>query len=91
MSSTLKLPPRMTVAEFLEWGPDDPTGALWQLRDGEPERIMPATDRHGSIHAYATYLLASHLDASHPKCRVVTAPGVVPSERSEDNSDVRCQ
>ena len=45
MSTALKLPPRMTVAEFLEWEPDDRSGALWQLRDGEPEMMAPASDR----------------------------------------------
>ena len=31
----------MTVAEFLQWEPDDRSGALWQLRDGEPEMMAP--------------------------------------------------
>jgi len=75
----------MTVAEFLEWEPDDRSGALWQLRDGEPEMMAPASDRHGSIQAQLAYLIISHLDARGSPCRVVTAPGVVPSERSEDN------
>jgi hypothetical protein len=31
----LKLPPRhMTVSEFLDWNPEDGSGAIWQLRDG---------------------------------------------------------
>jgi hypothetical protein len=42
MSTARKLPPRMTVGEFLEWEPDDRSGALWQLRDGEPEMMAPA-------------------------------------------------
>jgi Uma2 family endonuclease len=75
----------MTVAEFLEWEPDDRSGALWQLRDGEPERIAPNSDRHGSVSAQLAYLLISHLDAHGGQCRVVIAPGVVPSRRSEDN------
>jgi Uma2 family endonuclease len=53
----------MTVAEFLEWEPDDRSGALWQLRDGEPEMMAPASDRHGSIQSRLAYLLISHLDA----------------------------
>jgi len=75
----------MTVAEFLEWGSGDPTGALWQLRDGEPEMMPPAFDPHGSIQAYLAYLLTAHLDALGSPCRVVTAPGVVPAQRSEEN------
>jgi Uma2 family endonuclease len=85
MSTALKMPPHLTVAEFLDWEPDDRSGALWQLRDGEPEMMAPASDRHGSIQAQLAYLLISHLDGLHSPCRVVVAPGVVPLERSEDN------
>jgi Uma2 family endonuclease len=89
MSTALKmLSHRMTVAEFLEWDSNDPTGALWQLRDGEPEMMAPASDRHGSIQARLTYLLTAHLDARGGACRVVAAPGVVPAERSEENCRV---
>jgi Uma2 family endonuclease len=55
------------------------------LRDGEPEIMAPASDRHGSIQAQLAYLLISHLDGLRSPCRVVVAPGVVPVERSEDN------
>jgi Uma2 family endonuclease len=85
MSTALKLPPRMTVAEFLEWEPDDRSGALWQLRDGEPEMMAPASDRHGAIQARLAFLIISHLDAGNSGCRAIIAPGVVPTERSEDN------
>jgi Uma2 family endonuclease len=85
MSTALKLPPRMTVAEFLEWEPDDRSGALWQLRDGEPEMMAPASDRHGSIQSEFAHLITTHLRATGRPCRIVTAPGVVPAERSEDN------
>jgi Uma2 family endonuclease len=85
MSSALKLPPRMTVAEFLQWEPDDRSGALWQLRDGEPEMMAPASDRHGSIQSELAYLITAHLRARGSERRIVIAPGVVPAERSEDN------
>lgn len=86
MSSALKLPlRRMTVAEFLDWDSGDLTGALWQLRDGEPEMMAPASDPHGSIQSELNYLLTAHLRARGSPCRVVTAPGVVPSQRSEEN------
>ena len=75
----------MTVAEFLNWEPDDSSGRLWQLRDGEPEMMAPASDRHGSIQSRLSQLIGVHLDATARPCRVVTAPGVVPAERSEDN------
>jgi Uma2 family endonuclease len=85
MSSALKLPPRMTVAEFLAWEPDDRSGALWQLRDGEPEMMAPASDRHGSIQTELAYLITTHFRTQGRPCRIVTAPGVVPGERAEEN------
>jgi Uma2 family endonuclease len=85
MSTALKMPPYMTVAAFLEWEPDDRSGALWQLRDGEPEMMAPASDPHGSIQARLAQLIGVHLDARGGQCRVVVTPGVVPIERSEDN------
>jgi Uma2 family endonuclease len=86
MSGALKLPPRrMTVAEFLDWDSGDRSGALWQLRDGEAEMLAPNSDPHGSIQARLVQLIGVHLDARGGACRVVVAPGVVPSERSEEN------
>ena len=53
MATALKLPSRhMTVAEFLDWDSGDRSGALWLLRDGEPEMMSPASDRHGTIQAH---------------------------------------
>lgn len=86
MSTALRSPwHRMTVAEFLDWDSGDRSGALWQLRDGEPERMAPASDPHGSIQAFLAHLLIAHLEARGGHIRVVTAPGVVPAQRSEEN------
>lgn len=86
MSSALTTPShRMTVAEFLDWDSGDRSGALWQLRDGEPEMMAPASDPHGSIRSELAYLLIAHLRSSGSQCRVVTTPGVVPSQCSEEN------
>jgi Uma2 family endonuclease len=86
MCSALKLPlHRMTVAEFLDWDSGDLSGARWQLRDGEPEMMAPASDPHGSIQARLAYLLIAHLDARGGQCRVVVAPGVIPALHSEEN------
>jgi len=86
MSSAVKAPyRRMTVEEFLDWDSGDRSGALWQLRDGEPEMMAPASDPHGSIQARLVHLLIGHLDARAGGCRVVIAPGVIPAHRSEDN------
>jgi Uma2 family endonuclease len=85
VSTALKIPPRMTVAEFLTWEPPDHWHGLWQLRDGEPEMMAPASDAHGSIQSRLSQLIGMHLDTCGGHCRIVTAPGVVPAERSEDN------
>jgi Uma2 family endonuclease len=86
MVAALKLPPRrMTVDEFLSWDPEDGTGALWQLRDGEPEMMAPATDAHGSIQSELSFLIIAHLRARGGRCRAVTNPGVVPRVRSDRN------
>ena len=45
MSATLKAPVNMTVAEFLEWCPDD--GQRWQLVDGEPVAMAPGATGPG--------------------------------------------
>jgi Uma2 family endonuclease len=86
MVAALKLPPHaMTVAAFLDWNPDDGSGALWQLRDGEPEMMAPASDAHGSIQNELGRLIGNHLVETDRPCRVVTTPGVVPPVRSEYN------
>ena len=85
MSTALKMPPHMTVAEFIEWEPDDRSGAVWQLRDGEPEMLAPASDPHGSIQSELTFLITAHFSAIGNQCRIVTTLGVVPSRRSEEN------
>ena len=77
MVAALKLPfRRMSVAEFLVW--DDGGGRRWQLRDGKPELMAPATDRHGSIQSALVAALFTHLAGQGSGCRVVTNPGVVP-------------
>lgn len=86
MSSALKRPPaRMTVAEFLKWDSGDHSGAIWQLRDGEPEMMAPATDAHGSIQGEAFRLIANHLIAQGGRFRAVITPGVIPRLRSDRN------
>ena len=84
MSAATRLPPRhMTVTEFLDWAVAEPE--RWQLRDGEPELMAPAADRHGSIQAALAGHLFAHLDRIGGPCRVVTTPGVVPHMRSDRN------
>jgi Uma2 family endonuclease len=83
MSAALKLPHRMTVAEFLAWRPGD--GQAWQLIDGEPEAMAPASETHGRIQAEIARLIANHLARVGSPCAVVTAPGVQPYVRASSN------
>jgi Uma2 family endonuclease len=73
----------MTVDEFLAWEPGT-QGVRWQLRDGEPEMMAPASDAHGSIQAELARLIGNHL-AERGACRVLVTPGVVPRVRSSEN------
>lgn len=75
---------RMTVAEFLAW-PADPTGATWQLIDGEPVAMAPPSDTHGSIQSEIIGLLRNHLLEHGLPCRMVTTPGIVPRVRADWN------
>lgn len=83
MTALPKLAPsRMTVDEFLDW-PGDDSGRNFQLVDGEPQAMAPASISHGIIQANVAGLLRNHLIGS--RCYVVVAPGVIPRVRSEAN------
>jgi Uma2 family endonuclease len=76
---------QMSVDEFLLWDSGDLTGRRWQLIDGEPVLMAPASDAHGSIQNELGRLLANHLIATGMPCRVVSSPGVVPKVRANEN------
>jgi Uma2 family endonuclease len=80
-----RLSTRMTVDEFLLWDARDATGRRWQLVDGEPVLMAPATDVHGRIQAELIRLLGNHLLAAGSRCSVVDAPGIVPRVRAREN------
>jgi Uma2 family endonuclease len=83
MSALPKIPVRMTVAEFLAWNP--PSAKLWQLVDGDPQAMAPASITHGAIQSELSRLIANHLDERSSPCRVVTTPGIIPRVQSETN------
>src|SRR5579883_965900 len=83
MSALPKIPVRMTVAEFLAWNP--PTPQLWQLVDGEPQAMAPASITHGAIQTELGSLIRNHLDERDSPSRVIAAPGVIPHVQSETN------
>lgn len=83
MSSATKFPARMSVAEFADWCPDD--GQAWQLIDGEPVAMAPASTTHARIQAEIARLLGNHLLERNSNCDVLTAPAVTPHiERSHN-------
>jgi Uma2 family endonuclease len=83
MSALPKIPVRMTVAEFLAWNP--PTPELWQLADGEPQAMAPASRTHGAIQNELGRLIANHLSERAGPCSVITTPGVIPHVHSDTN------
>lgn len=73
---------RMTVAEFLEWDAGDDR---YELVDGEPQAMAPASGTHGAIQATATRLIENHLVGTGSPCRTLAEAGVVPRVASETN------
>jgi Uma2 family endonuclease len=73
-------PPRMTLAEFLDWA--DRVEGHWQLRDGVPEAMASPSDRHGTIQAELVVRLTNQRRATGRPCRAATGVGVIPRFRS---------
>jgi Uma2 family endonuclease len=71
-------PERMTLTEFLGWTPDDPTGAAYQLIDGEPVPMAPASRNHAALMIEIGALLRNHLMETGSPCSVLGEPGIVP-------------
>jgi Uma2 family endonuclease len=86
--TALRKPDDMTVEQFHAWQPDRHPDRRWQLVDGAPACMAPASENHGRIQAEAAFLLTSHLRSSRPGCSVVIAPGVVPRIRARTNERV---
>jgi Uma2 family endonuclease len=74
----------MTTADFLDW-PGDGTAKTYQLVDGEPRAMAPASATHGLIQATLAYLITRRLHETGSSCRAVTEPAVVPRLRANAN------
>jgi Uma2 family endonuclease len=83
MGAIAKIPVRMTVAEFLAWDARD--GRLWQLVDGEPQAMAPASRTHGALQNELGSLIRNHLAERSSLCSVLANPGVVPRVQAEHN------
>ena len=83
MIALAKIPVRMTVDEFLKWDSDD--RFRYELVDGEPRAMAPASTLHGFLQNELGSLIRNHLLEKASGCEVVANPGVVPRLLSEHN------
>ncbi|MGH7118980.1 MAG: Uma2 family endonuclease [Acetobacteraceae bacterium] len=83
MTAALKIPVRMTLAEFLAWNPSG--GQTWQLVDGEPQAMAPASRTHGAIQGELGSLIRNHLRDRGGPCSLIVTPGVIPRVQSDTN------
>jgi Uma2 family endonuclease len=83
MSTAVSVPDFLNVDAFLRW--DAPMGTAWQLVDGTPQAMAPASPTHGAIQSEAAGLLRDHLTTRNSPCFVVTTPGIVPRVQSDIN------
>jgi Uma2 family endonuclease len=75
----------MTLDEFLAWALGDRSVRGWQLVDGDPVAMAPASDAHGALQSEIARLLGNHLAVRNSACRVITEPGIVPHVRADWN------
>ena len=83
MEAASQIPAVMDLQEFLAW--DAPAGVPWQLLDGEPRAMAPASRTHGRIQVRLGGLIDAHLTAGGGPCTVIDTPGVVPRVRADRN------
>jgi Uma2 family endonuclease len=79
-----KTPHHMTVDEFVAWAPND----RWELINGQPRAMAPASATHGIIQANVAYTLTRHLRDAGSPCNAVTEPAIIPRVRSRSNMRV---
>jgi Uma2 family endonuclease len=77
------VPAEMSLAEFLVW--DAPVPLRWQLVEGAPEAMAPASFAHAAIQTQLVKLLQNHLDKIRPGCLALSTPGVLLSEDDQRN------
>jgi len=81
MAAVAKVPVWMSAAEFLVWEPGD--GLMWQLVDGEPQAMAPASRTHEVLQGQLAGLIWERLRGG--PCSVVVAPGVIPRVQASHN------
>jgi Uma2 family endonuclease len=83
MAAAVNFPGFMFVDEFLNW--DAPGGCRWQLIDGSPVAMSPASTPHGIIQGEIGGRIWAHLNEHGGPCGVAVTPGVIPPVRSDRN------
>jgi Uma2 family endonuclease len=83
MIAAVKIPMRMSVAEFLDWDSED--GRIWQLVDGEPQEMAPAKRTHGALQGELVRLIGNHLVDRRSPCSVIVTPGIIPRVHADYN------
>ncbi|MGI4940401.1 MAG: Uma2 family endonuclease [Janthinobacterium lividum] len=73
----------MTVAEFLAWDPPD--NRMWQLVDGTPVAMAPASWWHNSLLGEVHGVIRSHLLDQGSPCMSVPTPGIVTPRHTDRN------
>lgn len=69
--------PRMTVDEFLAWAEAQPGDTRYELVDGCPVAMSPASNRHSRVKQRAFMALQAGIDANGRPCEAwVDGPGV---------------
>ena len=84
MSQAKRAVTPMTVEEFLDWAARQP--GTWELVDGWPRAMAPASTTHGAIQARAASLLDRHIEATRSPCRAVTEAAIVPASFKRHNA-----
>lgn len=73
----------MTVAEFLVWDPPD--DRMWQLVDGTPVAMAPASWWHNALLTEVTAVIRNHLLQQGGSCSAVSTPGIVTPKHADRN------
>ncbi len=86
MVALATVPVFMSVEEFLAWEPGD--GRAWQLVDGVPRAMAPASRTHGTLQGELGRVIGNHLRETGSPCTLVVTPGVVPRVQAGHNMRV---
>lgn len=83
MSAATQIPVFISVDEFMAWDSGD--GRPWQLVDGVPQAMAPASRTHGALQNRLGALLDAHFERLGSPCSAVANPGVIPRVQSAHN------